>query len=699
VLKVTYTNGCVRTDTVKVTPTAIADAKPDIMICSGQSAVIGTPAVAGMTYSWSGGPFVGPSNIAQPTVNPVATTTYTLSVTASGCTTTDQMVVTVNAPANFDITGNTAICEGGLATVGISTAAAASTVWQWSPAVGVADPTDPNTTIAATETQTYRLTQTNMTTGCSNYKEVVIVVHPNNLTLVPTDISVCAGVATPMQLNVTPVGTYQYAWTPSTGLSNAYVASPTVTTSFDRAYEVTVTDNTTKCQATDSVLVTIKPVQECYPPVNLSGNVFHDANALVDARVNETSAIPHPTGLYVTLVNVTTGLAVNTVAVAADGAYDFGTTPAGSYRIVLHQTPTGSTTPDVPAGWMNTGENLNIGTGSDVAADGILTNINVADVNVTNANFGIQQAPVSDAKAYMIDQPMVDQVITLNGTHVNTGVGTGSPNQLTGSDLEDGVLNGASTNRSLVITELPDNGELRYNGTPVVAGQRIDNYNPALMSVRMTGGGYMAITFHYAYIDAAGVESVPAPYTIQWGFTLPVELISFDATQVERTAVLTWETASEQNTDHFIVQRSSDGLGWIEVGRLTAAGNSSVNVQYNLKDEQPLKGSNYYRLKMVDIDGTIKYSKIRRLDFQQDGNSIGIYPNPVKDVATLVFAKSPQGEITVKIWNNLGQLQQIHKLTGSRQTYKLNMANMAQGIYYVTVVGDGINEQIKLMRE
>ena len=180
-LTVTYTNGCVRTDLLEVTPSAVADAKPDITICSGQSAQIGTPAVAGMTYSWSGGPFVGPSDIAQPTVNPVATTTYTVSVTGSGCTTTDQAIVTVNAPANFNITGNTAICEGGTATVGLSGPAAANTVWQWSPSIGVADPANPNTTITAPDTMTYRLTQTNMTTGCSNYKEVVIVVRPNNI--------------------------------------------------------------------------------------------------------------------------------------------------------------------------------------------------------------------------------------------------------------------------------------------------------------------------------------------------------------------------------------------------------------------------------------------------------------------------------------------------------------------------------------
>jgi hypothetical protein len=698
VVTVTYTNGCVRTDSVKITPSAVADAKPDIMICAGQSAQIGTPAVAGMTYSWSGGPFVGPSNIAQPTVNPVATTTYTVSVTGSGCTTTDQMIVTVNSPANFDITGNTAICVGGTATVRLSSAPAANTVWQWSPTQGVADPTNPNTTIAASDTATYRLTQTNMTTGCSNYKEVVIVVRPNNISASAADISVCAGQATPMQLNVTPVGTYQYVWQSSTGLSNAYVANPSVVTSFERTYAVTVTDNTTKCQAVDSVQVTIKPEEECYPPVTLSGNVFHDANALRDAQVNPTSAIPIPSGFYVTLVNAVTGSLVATTAVAPNGAYNFGITPAGSYKVVLHQTPTGSASPSVPSGWMNTGENLNLGVGSDNGVDGVLTNVEVAAVNVTNANLAVQQQPVSDAKTYVIDQPVIGQEITLNGTHINTGPGTSSPNQLTGNDLEDGVLNG-STNRSLVITSLPAQGELWYNGAQVTPGQRIINYNSNLLVVKLTGTGYINYSFNYSYLDAAGVESTPASYTIQWGFTLPVRLVSFHAVKYGSSSILTWETATEENSDHFVIERSGNGLNWEGIGSLNAAGNSSSVATYRLTDHQPLRGVNYYRLKMVNKDGRFTVSETRWINFGDEKNTVGIFPNPTRNVAKLVFAKPPQSNITVKILNNLGQIIQTYNLTGSRETYNLNVKNIAPGIYHVTVNGAGINEHIKLMIE
>ncbi|SDH37391.1 Beta-propeller repeat-containing protein, partial [Dyadobacter soli] len=167
-------SGCIFTDQVKVSPSA--NAGSDAVLCPGESTEIGTPAIAGATYSWTGASIVGAANVAQPTVKPTVTTTYSVSVTLNGCTTTDQVVVTVNTPANFAITGNTAICEGGVATLSLAGTAPANTTWQWSPLAGVASPNATSTTVAAGSTQTYRLTQTNLNTGCSNYKEVVVVV-------------------------------------------------------------------------------------------------------------------------------------------------------------------------------------------------------------------------------------------------------------------------------------------------------------------------------------------------------------------------------------------------------------------------------------------------------------------------------------------------------------------------------------------
>jgi hypothetical protein len=113
-----------------------------------------------------------------------------------------------------------------------------------------------------------------MATGCSNYREVVIVVQPNNITATAPDIAICAGETVSLPLSVSPAGAYQYVWQPAESLSNAYVANPSITTGIPRTYRVTVTDNTTSCQAVDSVRVTLKPMSVCLTPLPVTLTVF-----------------------------------------------------------------------------------------------------------------------------------------------------------------------------------------------------------------------------------------------------------------------------------------------------------------------------------------------------------------------------------------------------------------------------------------
>jgi hypothetical protein len=695
VVKVTYTNGCERKDSVQVTPTAIANAGPDKTVCPGGSVNIGTPAIVGTIYSWSGGPITGSSAIAQPVASPTTSSAYVVSATANGCTATDSVLVDVSTPPAFTIVGNTTICAGGTATVGLSAAAAIGSGWQWTPATGVANATSPNTTIAAVDTQVYRLTQTVAATGCSNYQEIIVVVSPNTITASAIDTSICSGNTIALPLTVTSAGSYQYLWSPSTGLSDPYMANPMVTATLDQTYTVTITDNISQCQNVQSVDVTIKPEIECYPPVSLSGNVFHDANGLKDLTVNSTTVSPIPSGLYVTLVDSANN-PVSTIAVASNGAFNFGITPIGQYSIVLHQTSTGSVTPALPANWLFMGENLGTGIGSDDALNGILTEISVLATNVTNANLGIEQPPVSDPKTYAIDAPAANDTIPLNGTHVSTGPGTSSPGQMTGNDAEDGALNGTGNNKTLVITAAPNYGQLRYNGTMVTAGEKIINYNPSLLSIIITDTTNNTVSFQYAYVDQAGVESAPVSYTINWGAPLPITLIDFKAVKVNTTALLQWETAKEEHTSHFIVERSADSRSWKSIGQVTAAGNSNAILKYELNDETPLQGSNYYRLKTIFPDGGHEMSMIRRLEFSEQTGKIMIVPNPAHKSATLVLDKTYKAPIQVKVSNILGQTIHTYTIPAGTNKYPIDLDGMAQGMYTISI---DRYESIKLIVE
>ncbi|MGG7663547.1 T9SS type A sorting domain-containing protein [Dyadobacter sp. BHUBP1] len=111
---------------------------------------------------------------------------------------------------------------------------------------------------------------------------------------------------------------------------------------------------------------------------------------------------------------------------------------------------------------------------------------------------------------------------------------------------------------------------------------------------------------------------------------LPVTLTRFTAAVESRTVLLNWSTTEEANSDHFEIERSQNGKQWSRIASVASQGDSRVLVNYSHVDASPLAGQNFYRLKMVDRDGTFAYSLIRRVSFQGEGG-VAPYPNPVVD--------------------------------------------------------------------
>lgn len=96
----------------------------------------------------------------------------------------------------------------------------------------------------------------------------------------------------------------------------------------------------------------------------------------------------------------------------------------------------------------------------------------------------------------------------------------------------------------------------------------------------------------------AGVQGFGAP------ISLPIELLSFTGTARAHDVVIEWTTASEQNNDHFEVERSDDLHEWKLITTLAGTGNSTLPQDYRAMDPTPLYGTGYYRLIQVDIDAT-----------------------------------------------------------------------------------------------
>jgi hypothetical protein len=108
---------------------------------------------------------------------------------------------------------------------------------------------------------------------------------------------------------------------------------------------------------------------------------------------------------------------------------------------------------------------------------------------------------------------------------------------------------------------------------------------------------------------------------------LPVRLVSFSAQQLDGQVQLKWQSSSEENTSHFDVERSADGRNFAPLLTKKAQGNSAALVSYQAVDNSPLGGTSYYRLKMVDLDGTFEYSNM--VSVNAEGTVlVRAFPNP-----------------------------------------------------------------------
>lgn len=158
---------------------------------------------------------------------------------------------------------------------------------------------------------------------------------------------------------------------------------------------------------------------------------------------------------------------------------------------------------------------------------------------------------------------------------------------------------------------------------------------------------------------------------------LPVTLASFDAKPEGQTALLTWVTTEETNSDRFDVERSMDGKDWAVIGTVNAAGESISRKTYNFTDARPSAGKNFYRLNMIDADGTQAYSRIRIVEWQ--GVAQWVFPNPASGP---VYVSNPSGITAATLTDLSGRLQRNVDVAADGE---LEIKNVPGGTYLLKV--------------
>jgi hypothetical protein len=171
-------------------------------------------------------------------------------------------------------------------------------------------------------------------------------------------------------------------------------------------------------------------------------------------------------------------------------------------------------------------------------------------------------------------------------------------------------------------------------------------------------------------------------------FPLPVNLLEFTVQKNGNEVKLTWK-ASEVDVERYDIERSANGAAYSKIASLPANGNGTHT--YSNIDAMPLSGKNYYRLKMIDQNGSIKYSHILLINLDVKGTIVKLYPNPViGKSAVLQYSNLPAGDYKIEFVSSLGQVQLQRQLrvqsNNASETLRLERLS---GIYFVRIVGIG----------
>ncbi len=185
------------------------------------------------------------------------------------------------------------------------------------------------------------------------------------------------------------------------------------------------------------------------------------------------------------------------------------------------------------------------------------------------------------------------------------------------------------------------------------------------------------------------------PITVSGTCIVPVELLNFTAALNERVVDLNWLTVAETNSSHFLVQRSKDGQRFETLGKVDAAGFSTQELAYSFEDAtiDMRIPRYYYRLKMVDLDGTFEYSRSIPVVINSKMPTVELSPNPTSDVITLVKYNFV-GDVNISIFNSVGALVARTRFADDLNVKEIDMSQFAKGMYLINL-SDGTNSVVE----
>ena len=261
---------------------------------------------------------------------------------------------------------------------------------------------------------------------------------------------------------------------------------------------------------------------------------------------------------------------------------------------------------------------------------------------------------------------------SLNGGGVLSSMETWSFTRSNASQISRITLFYNAAQRSGGIVDSSDLAVAVFNGTtwnPISGAATGSNSIGSVTTSSRVSGSIQGVTFS----SPSGINA------------LPIELLSFNAFAGKNHVSIHWSTTSELNNDFFTVEKSTDGQTWSAVAKMEGAMQSNSVLDYQVIDNKPVSGMQYYRLRQTDVNGHSTVSETVAVNFSEPVNpSVSLYPNPATDIVNIDFGTSPDLVTGVIVYNAAGQ-KVLEFNNFFSQISQIDISGIENGVYFLEI--------------
>ena len=206
----------------------------------------------------------------------------------------------------------------------------------------------------------------------------------------------------------------------------------------------------------------------------------------------------------------------------------------------------------------------------------------------------------------------------------------------------------------------------------------------------------LAAAFLFAGLTRAAAQSTSTTSIT----STPALILSFDGQVTNNVAMLTWVMENETNSKWFVIERSGDNGEYDSIGVVTGVNNNNMTT-YTFTDNNMQSGNNYYRLRMVDVDNVVRYSKIISLyDYAVQQTTVAapkmnVYPNPAAATINYTVSATSNQQVIVQVYNLAGVvlLTAEQQLNTGNNVETLAVSSLKAGNYFLKVTNVEGNSQ------